>query len=61
VSNLDIQQLLDRAKECRALAAIMTDETAAESYLSLAETYEALAEGERILIARRAETEYGGN
>jgi hypothetical protein len=32
----------------------MTDETTAASYLSLAETYEALAEGERLLIARRA-------
>jgi hypothetical protein len=54
VSLLNVQQLLDRAEECRALAAIMTDETTAASYLSLAETYEALAEGERLLIARRA-------
>ena len=51
---LDVQRLLDRAEECRFLAAIITDETTSVSYLSLAASYEALAEGERILIARRA-------
>ena len=52
--NIDLEQLLYRAEECRVLAAIVTDETAAKSYLKLADAYEAIAEEERRIIAARA-------
>jgi hypothetical protein len=51
---IDVDQLLYRAEECRVLAAIVTDETAANSYLKLADAYEAIAEEERRIIAARA-------
>ena len=51
---IDLDQLLYRAEECRVLAAIVTDETAANSYLKLADAYEAIAEEERRIIAARA-------
>jgi hypothetical protein len=42
--------LVDRAKECRVLAGIVTNQGAAKSYLKLADSYEALAEEERRLF-----------
>jgi hypothetical protein len=51
---IDLDQLLYRAEECRVLAAIVTDEVAANSYLKLADAYEAIAEQERRIIAARA-------
>jgi len=51
---IDLDRLLYRAEECRVLAAIVTDEAAANSYLKLADAYEAIAEEERRMIAARA-------
>lgn len=51
---IDIKRLLRRADECRVLAGIAADETAARSYLRLAESYEAIAEEERKVIAVKA-------
>jgi hypothetical protein len=44
-----IKRLRDRAKECRALATIVGDKDAANSYLTLAEAYEALANQEEMI------------
>lgn len=51
---IDIKRLLRRADECRVLAGIVADETASQSYLRLAESYEAIAEEERRVIALEA-------
>lgn len=51
---IDIERVLDRAEECRVLAGIVADETAASSYMRLAASYEAMAEEERRMIAVRA-------
>lgn len=48
-----IKRLIDRAEECRVLARIVIDPSAAESYLKVADAYEALAEEERRLFAVR--------
>jgi hypothetical protein len=44
---LDINTLMDRAEECLVLARLAVDDIAAASYLSLAGSYESMAEDER--------------
>ena len=51
---IEIDRLLRRANECRELAGLVAEETAARSYLTLAESYEAIAEEERKIIALKA-------
>jgi len=45
----ETKRLVDRAEKCRVLAGIVTNRGAAQSYLKLADSYEALAEEERKL------------
>lgn len=54
----ETERLIKRAEECRALAGIVTNQEATQSYRELAESFAALAEKERrlsVLLRIRAE------
>jgi hypothetical protein len=51
---LDVNRLLGLAEECRILAGIVTEESAAKSYLRVAEFYEAIAKEERMVAVPKA-------
>ena len=53
-NGLDVNRLLGLAEECRVLAGISTEESAAKSYLRVAEFYEAIAKEERMVAVRKA-------
>jgi hypothetical protein len=46
----EAKKLRDRAEECRALAEMMKQPGAREGYLSLADSYESLAQREEAMI-----------